>query len=75
MTEMRENYHAQLDSIVVSLADVIDQIAAQLNKATRALLDADLQLAEEVISGDAVIDDAATFLKSSKRRATRIHRD
>ncbi|GAY09236.1 phosphate signaling complex protein PhoU [Pseudonocardia sp. N23] len=53
---MRDHYQEQLDGLANRLADMCDGVAAALDKASRALLNADLQLAEEVISEDTGID-------------------
>ncbi len=58
MREMRENYHGQLDAIVVSLVGLTETVGDAVNRATKALLEADLTLAERVISDDAVVDAA-----------------
>lgn len=58
MREMRENYHGQLDAIVVSLVGLTETVGDAVNRATQALMNADLQLAEQVISDDAVVDAA-----------------
>ena len=55
---MRESYHVQLDSIMVSLVGLTETVADAVGRTTRALLEADLQLAERVISDDAIIDNA-----------------
>jgi phosphate transport system protein len=54
---MRDAYQEQLDELADGLATMCDQVADAMDKATRALLDTDLQLAEEVISEDIRIDD------------------
>ena len=54
---MRDAYHEELDGITDSLVDLGNLVASAMGRATTALLDADLQLAEGVIEGDAVIDD------------------
>ena len=54
---MRDAYQEQLDELADGLAGMCDQVAAAMAKATQALLEADLQLAEEVISEDVRIDD------------------
>ncbi len=54
---MRDAYQEQLDQLADTLATMCDQVAAAMEKATRALLEADLQLAEEVISEDVHVDD------------------
>jgi phosphate transport system protein len=55
---VREAYQAQLDDLATSLAGMCSLVADALEKATRALLENDLQLAEDVISGDARVDEA-----------------
>jgi phosphate transport system protein len=54
---MRDAYQEQLEGLADGLADMCDQVAEAMAKATRSLLEADLQLAEEVISSDVRIDD------------------
>ncbi len=54
---MRDAYQEQLDELAEGLATMCSQVADALAKATRALLERDLQLAEEVISEDIRIDD------------------
>ncbi|SHK41732.1 phosphate transport system protein [Pseudonocardia thermophila] len=54
---MRDAYQEQLDGLAEILSVMCGQVADALEKATRALLEADLQLAEEVISGDALVDE------------------
>lgn len=54
---MRDAYQEQLDELAAALALMCTQVAAAMEKATRALLEADLHLAEEVISEDALVDD------------------
>jgi phosphate transport system protein len=53
---VRDQYHEDLDGITASLVDITRMAGSAINKATQALLDADLQAAESVISGDAMID-------------------
>lgn len=54
---MREVYQAQLDTLAETLAGMCDRVAEALRDATRALLEGDLQLAEQVITDDARIDE------------------
>ena len=54
---MRDAYHEELDAITTSLVDLATLVGSAMGRATTALLDADLQLAESVIAGDALIDD------------------
>jgi phosphate transport system protein len=53
---MRHAFHDQLDAIFVDLASICDQVQHSVCGATEALLTGRADLAEEVISGDAVID-------------------
>jgi len=54
---MRDAYQEQLDELADGLAAMCEQVADAMDKATRALLNTDLQLAEEVISEDIRVDD------------------
>jgi phosphate transport system protein len=54
---MRDAYQEQLDDLAASLAGMCTQVAEAMEKATRSLLEADLQLAEEVIGEDIRIDE------------------
>lgn len=54
---MREAYQAQLDELAETLAGMCAQVAEAMERATRALLEGDLQLAEKVISDDIRIDE------------------
>jgi phosphate transport system protein len=53
---VRDQYHDDLDAITQSLVEITRLAGSAINRATQALLDADLQSAETVISGDAAID-------------------
>ncbi|MEV6290574.1 phosphate signaling complex protein PhoU [Streptomyces sp. NPDC051896] len=54
---MREAYHEELASISEGLVGMANMVSSAMGMATTALLDADLQLAESVISGSAKVDD------------------
>jgi phosphate transport system protein len=54
---MRDAYHEQLDSIGDGLVEMARLAGSAMGRATAALLDADLHLAESVISADAQVDD------------------
>ena len=54
---MRDAYQDKLDQLATSLASACELVADALDRATLALLHADLQVAEQVISDDARIDD------------------
>ena len=53
---MREAYHVELEQLADHLAAMSVQVADAMERATRALLEADLSLAEQVISDDAKVD-------------------
>ena len=53
---MRDLYHEELDSIGTTLIEMTGLVATALSQATDALLNADLQLAEKVISADEQVD-------------------
>lgn len=55
---MRESYHHRLEEVVTDLVVMSDHVAGALDRATLALLGADRDLAEEVITADADIDAA-----------------
>ncbi len=56
---MRDLYHEQLDVISDELVQMTRLVGSAMNRATQALLDADLQLAESVIAGDDSVDTLA----------------
>jgi phosphate transport system protein len=53
---MRDVYHEELDSIGRTLVEMAGLVGSALRRATRALLEADLALAEAVIRGDDALD-------------------
>ena len=53
---MRATYHDDLDSISTSLVEMTNLVGSAMSRATTALLDADLTLAEMVIAGDEHVD-------------------
>jgi phosphate transport system protein len=57
---MREAYHDQLGDLANHLADMCGMVATAMERATTALLTADLTLAEQVISDDLKVDEART---------------
>ncbi|MFC5667996.1 phosphate signaling complex protein PhoU [Kitasatospora misakiensis] len=54
---MRDAYHEELDSIGDSLVEMARLVGSALGRATTALLDADLALAESVITADEKVND------------------
>lgn len=63
---MREAYHDQLGDLADQLASMCAMVGDAMEQATKALLDADLAIAERVIGGDAKIDDARACSASSE---------
>ena len=53
---MRDTYHDELDAISSSLVEMANLVGSAMSRATTALLDGDLQLAEQVITADEAID-------------------
>ena len=53
---MRDTYHDELDAISAALVEMANVVGSAMSRATTALLDADLQLAEQVISADEAVD-------------------
>lgn len=53
---MREYYHSELDEVVQQLATMSDSVQAAVRNATTALLEANVVVAEQVITNDAHID-------------------
>ncbi|SDC90241.1 phosphate signaling complex protein PhoU [Actinokineospora iranica] len=55
---MREAYHLELGQLADHLGGMCSMVAEAMELATRALLETNLSIAEQVISGDEKIDDA-----------------
>jgi phosphate transport system protein len=53
---MRDAFHDDLDSITLMLINMAERVGQAMELATEALLKADLQIAEKVISDDSFID-------------------
>jgi phosphate transport system protein len=53
---MRDTFHDELDQIGAALVEMTNLVGSAMSRATTALLDADLSLAESVISADQAID-------------------
>jgi phosphate transport system protein len=53
---MRDTYREQLDDILADLALMAQEVSTAVRAATTALLEADIHLAEQVISGDEQLD-------------------
>ena len=61
---MRQQYHEQLEDISSGLVELTQLVGDAMGRATRALLETDLQAAESVIASDVDIDDRADALES-----------
>lgn len=61
---MRDAYHEELDSISDSLVDMARLVGSAIGRATTAMLDADLNLAESVIANDERVDDLQRELEN-----------
>jgi phosphate transport system protein len=57
---MREAYHDRLGELALHLADMCGMVSDAMDRATMSLLNADLALAEQVISDDLKVDAART---------------
>lgn len=57
MALIRSAYQDELDNVSQSLVDLTNMVTASVVKASKAVLNADLALAEEVIAADLKIDD------------------
>ena len=55
---MRDVFHNELDQLAERLQEMTGLVGAAMGSATRALLTADLRLAESVIAADAQVDEA-----------------
>ena len=53
---MRDSYHESLESVITDLVNMTGAVQTAVRDATTALLDADLTMAESVITKDAAID-------------------
>jgi phosphate transport system protein len=60
---MRDQYYEQLDAIVDDLVNLTGTVRRAVADATKALLDADAQIAESVIAGDKDIDEATEIIE------------
>ena len=57
MALIRSAFQDELDGVSQSLVDLSNMVSESINKATHALIDSDLKVAEEVITADEKIDD------------------
>jgi phosphate transport system protein len=55
---MREDYHVQLQQLANELAGMCSMVGDAMELATKALLEVDLGLAEQVIGDDSMVDEA-----------------
>ncbi|MDK1472431.1 phosphate signaling complex protein PhoU [Streptomyces sp. 549] len=61
---MRDAYHEELDSISENLVEMARLVGSAIGRATTAMLDADLNLAESVIANDDKVDDLQRQLET-----------
>ncbi|MEO3799324.1 phosphate signaling complex protein PhoU [Nonomuraea sp. B1E8] len=62
---MRDAYHEELDSLTDKLVEMTRLVRSAISRATTALLDADLALAESVISRDEEVNAVFADIESS----------
>ncbi|MDN5896789.1 MAG: phosphate signaling complex protein PhoU [Nocardioides sp.] len=60
---MRDAFNDELDSILQGLADISRDVNIAITRATEALMTADRELAEQVITDDAAIDTARELVE------------
>jgi len=59
---MREVFHQSLEDVQARLVEIAELVTVAIDKATTAFATSDVALAEEVIAGDALIDERAVSL-------------
>ncbi|MFG2075519.1 phosphate transport system protein [Nonomuraea maritima] len=62
---MRDAYHEELDSLTDKLVEMTRLVRSAISRATTALLDSDLQLAESVISRDQEVNSVFADIEAS----------
>ncbi|WP_433251139.1 phosphate signaling complex protein PhoU [Streptosporangium sp. CA-135522] len=62
---MRDAYHEELDALTGRLVEMTRLVRSAISRATTALLDSDLQLAESVISQDEEVDRIFAEIEAS----------
>jgi len=62
---MRDVYHEELDAISDQLVEMARLVSSAMSRATTALLDADLKLAESVIEGDEAVNEVQHSLENA----------
>lgn len=62
---MRDVYHEELDAISDRLVEMTRLVSSAMSRATTALLDADLKLAENVIEGDEAVNEIQHSLENA----------
>ncbi|MER7211777.1 phosphate signaling complex protein PhoU [Streptosporangium sp. NPDC000239] len=62
---MRDAYHDELDALTGRLVEMTRLVRSAISRATTALLDSDLQLAESVISQDEEVDRIFSEIEAS----------
>src|SRR3954465_2907242 len=62
---MRDAYHEELDGLSDKLVEMTQLVRSAMTRASTALLDADLRLAEEVISSDEHVNKLETEIEET----------
>ena len=65
---MRDAYHEELDGLSDKLVEMTRLVRSAMARASTALLDADLRLAEEVISADEHVNKLETEHRADRLR-------
>ena len=62
-TAMRDAYHDELESLTDSLVEMTRLVGGAIGRSTQALIDADVSLADQVISQDEAVDELRTDIE------------
>ena len=65
---MRDSYREQLDDILADLVHMAQVVSAAVRTSTTALLEADLKLAEQVITDDEKLDAKQADIEAAPSR-------
>ena len=65
---MRDSYREQLDDVLADLVHMAQVVSSAVRSATTALLEADIHLAEQVISEDELIDAKQAEIEGVRSR-------
>lgn len=62
---MRQVFHTELEQVATDLVELAELVGSAINQSTRALLEADVQLADRVIEADREIDGRRNALDAT----------